>query len=422
MKKKIIFNVILILLSLFIFGQDFVKVTKNNSGQSINLASNQVLEIKLPCNPSTGYGWYISDNKSNNVVNQVGDWEFVPITNNPIAGQPGEQIIRFIGSSLGTSSLNLEYKRPWEKNKAASDYFSITIVSNGKYLGNYTPKAKTQIQMPLKNNSTSVKSYPSSFSWQSECTPVKDQGHCGSCWAFAACGVFEANINMIDGVVRDLSEQWLINCDYPSNNGCQGGAFPSVGALFQNSGAVYESNLPYANSNCFIYPTYDDTRTCIGTCGTYSHHEQINSYSNICTTPDNAAIKQAIYDYGPVYVSIVAGSNFQNYNGGIFTTTDGTMLNHAVMLVGWNDNGGYWIMKNSWGTNWGENGYMRIAYGVSAVGSNAYKINYGGGIINCGTTLSGSNTTGNFLDKCVIYLEPGFSTTVGGTFHAKVIP
>jgi len=418
MKKLFIFNLLFVLISFYLQGQDFVKVTKSNATQLVNLTTNQVLEIKLPCNPSTGYGWYVADDKTPNVVTQFGDWEFVPYINNVIDGQPGDQIIRFVGVSQGTFSLILEYKRPWEKTKAASDNFTITIVSSGKYIGNYTPPVKTQSSQ--KTTSSTPKSYPSSFSWQSVCTSIKDQGQCGSCWAFAACGIFEANINIIDGVTRDLSEQWLINCDYPSNNGCQGGSFPSVGSLFQNSGAVYESDLPYADGSCST--NYGSSAACIGTCGTYSHHEQISSYNSICTNPDPAAIKQAIYDYGPVYVSIASGNNFQNYNGGVFTTTDGTSLNHAVVLVGWDDNNGYWILRNSWGAGWGENGYMRIAYGVSAVGSNAYKINYGGGITNCGTTLSSSNTSGNYLDKCTIYLEPNFSTPVGGTFHAKVIP
>lgn len=382
MKKlfTISFTFFAILFALNTNSQNFIYVTKSNLGQTISIATNQVLEVKLPCNPSTGYGWYATSIDTN-LISQIGDEEFVPYSNNGMVGQPGNQITRFAGISQGTTNLKLEYKRPWEKNIAAIDVYTVTIVSEGKYTGSYTTPINQQSEQ--KHITSTPKSLPSSFSWQSQCTPIKNQAQCGSCWAFAACGVFEANINILDGVTKDLSEQWLINCDY-SNNGCKGGTFPSVGDMFKNDGAVYESDLPYVNSSCWTTPGTDSI--CLGTCGTYSYHESIDSYAPVFGFPNpaDADIKQAIYDYGPVWAGVYAGSDFQNYSGGIFSVNTGSQIDHAIVLVGWDDSGGYWILRNSWGPSWGENGYMRIAYGVSLVGTQADYIVYKGGPITTG--------------------------------------
>ncbi len=94
--------------------QIFIEVTVSNRGQTINFDSSQVLEIKLPCQPSTGYGWYIIEIDTS-VIKQIGNWDFIPDTNNInniMVGQPGTEVIRFIGVSQGTSELTLEYKRP----------------------------------------------------------------------------------------------------------------------------------------------------------------------------------------------------------------------------------------------------------------------------------------------------------------------
>jgi hypothetical protein len=92
------------------------------------------------------------------------------------------------------------------------------------------------------------------------------------------------------------------------------------------------------------------------------------------------AIKNAIYNYGPVAAAVCVDRYFQAYTGGIFTDpVPCRQVNHAIVLVGWDDAGGYWILRNSWGTSWGEQGYMRIAYGTSQVGYAANYVVYGGG-------------------------------------------
>ncbi|MGD0710789.1 MAG: C1 family peptidase, partial [Bacteroidales bacterium] len=386
MKKLIQLFVIIftILFAFSIYGQNFIKVTKSNSGQTIRLTTDQVLEISLPCTPSSGYGWYeasSSINRNIETIVQSGDWEFVPYSNDiGLVGQPGDQIIRYLGISQGTTNLNLEYKRPWEKDKPAIDEYTVTIESEGKYTGSYTPPIKLQAT-PIHNTPTFSSALPSSFSWKSQCTPIKDQGQCGSCWTFAGTGSFEADIKIVDGNIRNLSEQYLINCDGNPNNGCQGGYCPD--AYWVSLGCVYENDCPYIDYAC---ETTSTTATCINTCGTYPHHETASSWADVTgyPSPKDSSIKRAIYNYGPVWVAIDAGSNFQAYTGGIFTTSDGTSTDHAVVLCGWVDsaglpNGGYWILRNSWNTTWGEAGYMRIEYGISAVGSDAAYLVYKGG-------------------------------------------
>ncbi len=368
---------------LFVFsvnGQDFLELTQSNSGQTIHLNNNQIIYIKLPATPSTGYNWYIT-NMDKGVITTIGDEEFLPGQSKDLVGQPGTKIIRIAGVSQGLSELTLEYKRLWEKDKASIDIFKINIVSSGRYTGDYVPPVKIEPVKKIKP-STTPKSLPSSFSWQSECTPVKSQGSCGSCWAFAGCGTFEASINIWDHVVRDLSEQWLVNCA-TDMFGCSGGYSPH--GYWVTPGAVYESDVPYVS--------YEDT--CMPP---YPYHEQALDYGFVYSDAD---MKQKIYDYGPVWTNVFAsGSNFMGYTGGIVTTDEGSQIDHAVVLVGWKDtllsNGssGYWILRNSWGSGWGENGYMRISYGVNQIGGGTGTswVNYRGIIPHVLTASFSANT------------------------------
>ncbi|HNW97665.1 MAG TPA: C1 family peptidase [Bacteroidales bacterium] len=363
MKKFLLFaNLFVQLFALNIFGQNFKEVKKTDYGQTVSLTSEQVLEIKLPSNPSTGYGWYPINLKTN-IVKQVGNWEFIP-DNAGLEGTPGTQITRFVGVSKGTAELLLAYKRPWEKNIEPLETFKITIINDGEYIGMYT--APKPLPVEEYKQTELGKALPSSFSWLAlgGCTPIKDQGQCGSCWGFASSGVFESRIKIADNVTRDLSEQWLVNC---SSYDCSGGN--CVFSYFKSpKGAVYESQEPYTAAN--------------GSCdASYTYHEQASSYTTVSTgqaTTDQ--IKNAIYNYGPVYITVYVGDGFESYTSGIFTTNEGTSTNHAVILVGWDDNGGtngYWILRNSWSPLWGENGYMKIKYGVSLVGSKTAYLVYG---------------------------------------------
>jgi hypothetical protein len=213
-------------------------------------------------------------------------------------------------------------------------------------------------------------SLPAAFDWRDQggVTSVKNQGSCGSCWAFGTVGSFEANIKIKDGVERNLSEQYLVSCN-TDGWGCDGGWWAHNYHWWKkpsgepDAGAVYETDFPYTARDDPCNPPH-------------IHHEKIDSWTFVGSehgVPSTQAIKQAIYDHGPVSAAVCVNSAFKGYSGGVFTGPQCISINHAIVLVGWDDNQGVWILKNSWGTGWGEGGYMRIGYGISRVG---YSANY----------------------------------------------
>jgi len=180
----------------------------------------------------------------------------------------------------------------------------------------------------------------------------------------------EANIKIKDGIEENLAEQYLLSCN-TETWGCDGGWWAHDYHWWKKppgeseAGAVYEADFPYV-----AWETPCN--------GPYPHPYRIASWAFVggeLSVPPVEAIKQAIYDHGPVAAAVCVGSAFQSYSGGIFETNETCNfdVNHAIVLVGWDDNQGVWILRNSWGPYWGENGYMRIRYGTSMVG---YSANY----------------------------------------------
>lgn len=230
---------------------------------------------------------------------------------------------------------------------------------------------------------SSVQALPSSFDWRSlnGVTPIKDQGNCGGCWAFGTVGPLESQILLKDTATVELSEQYLISCNL-SGWSCNGGWWAHdyhldwSGQDNNGPGAVLNAAKPYTG-----------TDSACG--GTYKHPYKLTSWAYVgsqSAVPSVQAIKQAIYTYGPIGAGVYVGPYFQAYSGGVFNTNESGQINHAIVLVGWNDDigpdDGYWILRNSWGTSWGESGYMRIRYGISQVGYAANFIEYAGGTPN----------------------------------------
>jgi len=197
-------------------------------------------------------------------------------------------------------------------------------------------------------------------------TPVKDQGNAGTCWAFATTGPLEHAIKIKDNIDVDLSEQFLVAYN-KEGYGVDGGWFAHE--YHENPGAVLEFDFPYtANEE----PIWDNP--------TYNHIYKIKNWYYVNSSRAVASawdIKQAIYKYGSVAAAVYADNTFVNYKRGIYSGSKSRgQVNHAIMLVGWDDIQGVWILKNSWGTGWGENGYMRIRYGVNQVGFAANYVVY----------------------------------------------
>ena len=228
----------------------------------------------------------------------------------------------------------------------------------------------------------SVQTLPSSYDWRAlnGVTPIKNQGNCGSCWAFSTVGPLESQILLQNGLQNGnpvvLAEQYLVSCNLNGWN-CNGGWFAhdyhmnESGQDNNGPGAVFDSADPYVS-----YSGVDPPCTA-----TYNHPYKISNWAYVASespVPTIEAIKQAIYTYGPISAAVYAGPKFQAYSSGVFNTNESGTINHAIVLVGWNDNPGYWILRNSWGTSWGQAGYMYIGYGISQVGYAANFIEYAG--------------------------------------------
>jgi len=195
---------------------------------------------------------------------------------------------------------------------------------------------------------------PASVDWEAsgDVTPVKNQGSCGSCWAFSATGAIECNYAIQHGQLNSLSEQQLVDCTLSYGNyGCDGGwwynAFKYVEA---NGGLCSETEYPY---------TGKDGICKASTCGT--KYDPIKTYTAV-TADDETALLDAVAT-GCVSVGVEADQYaFQYYSSGILTATCGTNIDHGVLIVGYGASGNqdYWKVKNSWGTTWGEEGYIYI--------------------------------------------------------------
>ncbi len=212
-------------------------------------------------------------------------------------------------------------------------------------------------------------------------TPPKDQGGCGSCWAFGT--IDEAETAVLagtdasngyvdsDGAVHesaktpDMSEQYVLSCN-PWGYSCAGGnnalAF-LVGTLNSGyPGAMTDECFPYTASNA----------ACVDTCGTWWQLSGWAYLTSDTTIPKVAAIKQAIVTYGAVTAYVYVDRTFQAYIGGVYNNTKSyRYTNHQIQLVGWDDSKGAWLLKNSWGTGWGIGGYMWITYTSCRVGEGA---------------------------------------------------
>lgn len=231
------------------------------------------------------------------------------------------------------------------------------------------------------------------FDWRDqECVPlqVRDQGACGSCWAFAGTALLESAVIRIDNAdpaTVHFSEQWLVDCNI-RGWGCDGGLNPL--SYFVNRhdvcgmlGAPPYGNYPYSASN--------------GTCACISAQRTTGNGWGVLrgypSRPSVDTIKAFILKDGPVYAAVTVDSAFRAYRGGVFNASSRAPVNHAICLVGWDDSRGAWILRNSWGENWGDNGYMYIAYGCSRVGERASVLLYKYGE-RPGVKLDVSSTTG----------------------------
>ena len=209
---------------------------------------------------------------------------------------------------------------------------------------------------------------PESIDWREEgvVTAIKNQGHCGSCWTFSATGAMEGAYAIDMETLNLFSEQQLVDC-VKKDNGCNGVEMIDAFEYISNNPVCTEEEDPYKAKDGF--------------CITCKSPIQFNGCKII--PPNNQlALKEAVAFIGPISVGIQADQSvFRNYKGGIIKDeTCGTNVDHGVLIVGYGIEEGvkYWLVKNSWGEEWGENGYVRIlrddsenSVGICAIASSA---------------------------------------------------
>jgi cathepsin L len=208
------------------------------------------------------------------------------------------------------------------------------------------------------------------FDWRDsgKVTPVRDQGGCGSCWAFSTLGAWEGSNLIRNNTATDASEQYLVNAK--TSGTCSGGwwAFDLMRKP-TGTGTATEAGVPYMGS--------DGTNPAgVATPYKVTNWGYVSPGGGI---PTPAEIKKAMCDHGPLTAAVRVTTAFQHYNGeGVFNEQDPGNINHGVAIVGWDDDKQAWLIKNSWGTGWGDKGYMWIAY-------NSNKIGYGAAWVNANT-------------------------------------
>ena len=184
-------------------------------------------------------------------------------------------------------------------------------------------------------------------------TPVKNQGQCGSCWAFSTTGSVEGAYFVKTGKLVSLSEQQLVDCSSSfGNQGCNGGLMDQGFQYIEKNGICKEKDYSYVGSD-------EQCKKC-------SSVTKVSSYQDV-TPNSEQSLKEAL-QHGPVSVAIEADQmSFQFYHSGVLTSKCGTNLDHGVLVVGYGEDNGkkYWKVKNSWGESWGEKGYIRLSMDVS---------------------------------------------------------
>ncbi len=247
-------------------------------------------------------------------------------------------------------------------------------------------RARLGVPLPLSHSlgfCTAAKSPPASWDWrtQNAVSGVRDQGSCGSCWAFASVECLESAAIRQGGYPAsiDLSEQDLISC-YSGGGSCsEGSNLDGPAKYLATTGIVDETCFPYGEES---WQSGEPVESCSLCSNWQADLYIVGNHGTV--TQDVDDLKTAVYTNGPLAVSFKVFEDFEYYKSGVYSYAYGPVEGgHAVLIVGYNDDGGYFIVKNSWGASWGMNGYFEIAYGevagITDFGADAQWMGFGSG-------------------------------------------
>ncbi|PWA77623.1 granulin repeat cysteine protease family protein [Artemisia annua] len=334
MKTTMTMTTLLLLLTLFTLSRaaDMSIITYNHN-HNLNLRTDD--EVK-----ALYESWLVQHGKTYNALGEK-DRRFEIFKDN----------IRFIDEH---NSVERSYKVGLNKfaDLSNEEYRTMyTGVKKNKNLGLNKVKSDRYVLR-------SGESLPESVDWRDKgaVAAVKDQGSCGSCWAFSTTGAVEGINQIFTGDLISVSEQELVDCDTSYNQGCNGGLMDyAFEFIIKNGGIDTEEDYPYTGRD--------------GRCDATRKNAKVVSIDGYEDVPinDESALQKAVSNQ-PIAVAIEAGGReFQFYTSGIFTGSCGTDLDHGVLAVGYGSEGGkdYWIVKNSWGAEWGESGYLKMERNIA---------------------------------------------------------
>jgi cathepsin L len=260
---------------------------------------------------------------------------------------------------LGLFTASARYVREFNAGDhgftLAVNQFSVLTPAEIQLYKGYLPPEESQ-RRPIKRGLRSRGALPDVYDWRSEkvVQVVKDQGKCGSCWAFGAIAAQESAWAITYGQLYSLSEQNLVDC-VSLSHGCSGGNADVAYLWVWTTQEGYfnsQANYPYtARQGKCAYDAKDKTTNLV-------------DYGEV--SKSETALQNVLYAYGPLAIAIDAShQSFDLYKSGIYNepACSSTRLDHEVAVVGWG--AGYWLVKNSWGTGWGEAGYIKMTRGAN---------------------------------------------------------
>jgi len=238
-------------------------------------------------------------------------------------------------------------------------FTNMTPEERSRYTGALTPDPSKEHPTPVPH----PLEYPSYLDWRNYnggdyVTDVRDQDGCGSCWDFASVAMLESRLLIAKELLNqevDLSEQYVLSC-ISGNSSCDSGYASEALSFLVDNGTPTESCFPYQA---------DDGIPCSNSCAnTQDLLEYLDEWSWVTTDYINVDDIKAALQEGPVVTWMEIYNSFYGYNGGVYSAygSEYSGSNHIVLIVGYDDSEQCWIVKNSWGDDWGEEGFFRISY------------------------------------------------------------